>query len=113
VLARPGRKLLVERERRRRPRGVVRVVDPEDRDPVPDVDRVEVRQKAVLLAQWHDPRLGVREERAALLNGIAGLGHDHQTLVEPASTTTCAKEKIASFEPSVGMSSVRGSSATP
>ena len=63
VLTRERGELLVEGERRRRAGGVVRVVDPEDGESRPRlvVDRVEVRQEAVLLQQRHRERSGVRE----------------------------------------------------
>ena len=47
VLARARGELLVERERRDRAGRVVRVADPEERDLVPRVERVEVGQPAV------------------------------------------------------------------
>ena len=56
--------------------GVVRIVDPEDREPRPRlvVDRVEVGEESVLLTQRHGERPRVREQRAALVDGIARVG---------------------------------------
>ena len=76
VLPRERRQTLVEGERRRGGGGVVRVVDPEDGQPGPGlvVDRVEVGQEAVLLAQRQRQRPRVREEGAALVDRVAGVG---------------------------------------
>ena len=55
---------------------VVRVVDPEDREPGPRlvVDRVQVGQEPVLLAQRQGERPCVREQGAALVDGVARVG---------------------------------------
>ena len=67
--------LLVEAERRSRTGGVVRVVDPQDRQPVqrPFVDRIEIGEEAVLLEQRQRQRACVGEERSALVHGVARL----------------------------------------
>ena len=72
MLARARGELLVERERRDRAGRVVRVADPEERDLVPGVERVEIRQPAVRSSRSgtrHD--LAAGEERAALVDRIA------------------------------------------
>ena len=76
MLSGQRREALVEGEWRGRRRRVVRVVDPEHRQPRPRVvvDRVEVWQKALLLAQRQRQRPCVREEGASLVDGIAGIG---------------------------------------
>ena len=67
---------LVEGERRGGGGGVVGVVDPEDGQPRPGlvVDRVEVGQEAPLLAQGQRQRPRVREEGAALVDRVTGVG---------------------------------------
>ena len=100
VLERELRQPLVELERRDRTRRVVRVVDPDERGARPRlvVDRVEVGQEAVLLEQRQRPDLGAGEERAALVDGIAGLGAQRRgPCPRPRSSTTCARRKIASL----------------
>ena len=80
VLPRETRELLVERERCGGAGRVVRIVDPEDREPRPRlvVDRVEVGQESVLLPQRHGQRPRVREQRATLVDGIARVGVGHR-----------------------------------
>ena len=112
MLARARGELLVERERRDGAGRVVRVADPEERDLVPRVERVEVGQPAVA------PRAAARsttdaagEERAALVDRVARARGSRRARFSPSAT--CANEKIASFEPSVGTISRRGSTSTP
>ena len=64
---------------------------------------VEVGEEPVLLEEREldDPCAG--ERGAATGHGIAGLRHDDRVAPPARSSTTCAKEKIASFEPRVGM----------
>ena len=63
VAPRQGGRLLVERQRGRRARRVVRVVQPQDRDAIP-VDALQRRQPAVLLAQRQLEHLACRRTRA-------------------------------------------------
>ena len=76
VLTRQRREALVEGDRRGRRGRVVRVVDPEDGEPRPRlvVDRVEVGQEPLLLAQRQRQRSCVREEGSALVDRVAGVG---------------------------------------
>ena len=95
--------------RRDRARRVVRVVDPEERGSPPDgrLDRVQVGEERVLLAQ-RQRRATSRAAKSAPRSetGYAGLGDEHESPCRPPRRRrTCANEKIASFEPSVGISS--------
>ena len=74
MLAGAPRELLVERERRGGTRRVARVADPEERELVPGVERVEVGQPPRLLAQRHGHDRPTGEERTALVHRIRGLG---------------------------------------
>ena len=76
VLTRERGQALVEAERRGGGGGVVRIVDPEDGEPGPGlvVDRIEVGQEALLLPQRQGQRPGVREQGAALVDRVAGVG---------------------------------------
>ena len=57
----------------------------------------------MLLEQRQLERPAAGEERAALVDRVAGLGVRRRCRGRaPGSSTTCAKLKIASFEPSVG-----------
>ena len=103
--------LLVERERGGRAGRVVRVARPEHADLVPAVERVEIRQPAELLAQRELDARRAGEERAALVDRI-GEARDRNAAARRPSAT-CANEKIASFDPSVGTISTAGSTSTP
>ena len=67
MLARACGQLRVQREGRHRAGRVVRIAHPEERDLVPGVERLEIRQPAVLLRERHPDDVAVREERAALV----------------------------------------------
>ena len=104
---------LVEGERRDRARRVVRVVDPDDRASVV-VERVEIRQEAVLAQQRQRAHLARRRRaRRARRPGRPARRTRRRACRTRGSTSTCASEKIASFEPYVGTISVSGSSSTP
>ena len=75
----------------------MRVVDPDERDVV--VERVEIGQEAVLARERQRLHPGAGEERAALVHRVRGLAVRHDALLGCGSTSTCASEKIASFEP--------------
>jgi hypothetical protein len=72
------REPLVERERRRCARGVVRVVDPEERHLVPLVEGVEVGQEAVLPEERKPPNARTGKQRPPLGHRIAGLRDDDE-----------------------------------
>ena len=62
----------------------------------------------MLLEERQADDLGVGEPGAALGDRVAGLGHEHDVALARGSTRTCANEKIASFDPKVGMISRLG-----
>ena len=73
--------LFVERERGDGAGRVVRVADPEERDLVPGVERVEIGKPAVRLLERQRRDRAAREQRTALVDGIRGLGNRDQPLV--------------------------------
>ena len=79
----------------------------------PPVDRVEVGEEAALLAQRQRYDLLAGEQRAALGDRVAGLGDERRGRGRRGRRATCARRKIASFEPSVGTTSAPGRASTP
>ena len=77
------REALEELERGDRAGRIVRVVDPNDRRSLPRLggNAVEIRQEGVLLEQGQIVELGAGEERAALVDRVAGLGREDKPLV--------------------------------
>ena len=84
VPARERGRTVVELQGSGRARGVVRVVEPEDRHAVPGrgVDGVEVGQEAALGAQRQLEHPLAEERRAALVDRVGGRGHGHQLALE-------------------------------
>ena len=95
--------------------GIVGVVDPDEGSALEHlrVNSRQIREKTVLLQQREADDLRAGELGAAFVNGVRRVRDSTVSLPRGTSAKTCAKLKIASFEPSVGMSSRSGSSATP